>query len=114
MGATRNVDWFLLLSEAKLKAKVALQRAGVIGKMSSASQTANDPRVQSAKAGASSSSFSSSQAAANRHRDERAASSAHAADIMSERETPVDRVLEEPETRVSEEGTNLLHGSRAE
>ena len=28
---TRNVDWFQLLSDARLKAKVALQQAGVIG-----------------------------------------------------------------------------------
>jgi hypothetical protein len=33
---------------------------------------------------------------------------------MTDRQTPVDRVLDEPETRVSEEGTNLLQGSRVE
>jgi small conductance mechanosensitive channel len=110
---TRNVDWFLLLSEAKLKTKVALQQAGVIGSTAKVGRTTTE-NLHSANGGTAASSFSAGQAAANRRRDERAASSANPAGIVSDGATPVDRVLEEPETRVSEEGANLLHGSRTE
>jgi small conductance mechanosensitive channel len=111
---TRNVDWFLLLSEAKLKTKVALQQAGLIGKAPQAAQATSEPRSHMGNGAAASSSLSTPQAAANLGRDQRAASSTHTAGIVSEKETPVDRVLEAPETRVSQEGTNLLHGSRTE
>jgi small conductance mechanosensitive channel len=111
---TRNVDWFLLLSEAKLKTKAALERAGVIGGSSKAAQSTGENHGQAANGAAASSTAPTGQPAVNRRRDERAAGSADTAAVASAKETPVDRVLEEPETRVSEEGTNLLHDARTE
>ncbi|MGP0062131.1 MAG: hypothetical protein ACLQGP_00835 [Isosphaeraceae bacterium] len=50
------------------------------------------------------------QAAANLKRDVKAADSP----TPTGGEMPAERVLQEPETRVSDEGTNLLKGTRAE
>ncbi len=110
---TRNADWLLLLSEAKLKTKVALQQAGVIG--SARAAVTAPPNGQSTPAGKAPppSPDPGNRAAANLRRDSRAASS-RASENGGQRETPVDRALEEPETRVSAEGTNLLEGARAE
>ena len=92
---SQNADWFALLSEAKLKTKVALQQAGVIG-------TAKVVPSQLA-----SQSDSTRIKAANLKRDAQAAAARPPANGNGTT-TPVDRVLDQPETRVSEEGANLL------
>jgi hypothetical protein len=127
---THNVDWFQLMSDAKLRAKVALQQAGVIGAPAPAppapppsGPAANGPsRADGKSTGGSnggpaavspSAATAEHQAAANLARDARAARNAPTAVVDSD-ETPVARALQEPETRVSDEGTNLLKGTRAE
>jgi small conductance mechanosensitive channel len=112
---TRNADWLQLLSEAKLKTKVALQQAGVIG---TAATVAPAPAVGQSRAShqttaADPSPAPANRAAANLRRDSQA-TTARSRDDEEKRETPVDRVLEEPETRVSNEGANLLNGARQE
>jgi small-conductance mechanosensitive channel len=128
---THNIDWFQLMSDAKLRAKVALQQAGVIvasppalsaapapapalpaqaedqpnGRSATKSNGATSPPPDAAAAG--------HQAAANLARDVRAARDAPTA-VVDHDETPMARALQEPETRVSDEGTNLLKGPRAE
>ncbi|MGE3819847.1 MAG: mechanosensitive ion channel domain-containing protein [Isosphaeraceae bacterium] len=110
-----GVDGFNLHSEARLKAKVALQKAGimppptnvvvsVLGKVpierdgrDDASRDVVGPRVVVTRA----------QAEANLRRDTFAAD--HATSTLTpDSPTPMERVLEQPETRVSEEGANLL------
>ncbi len=112
---TQNIDWFQLMSDVKLRAKVALQQAGVIapaanalaGKDSGHGEAANgSPNTPAAT-------ITARQAAANLKRDVKAADSATPT-VGEGRETPVERVLQEPETRVSDEGANLLKGTRAE
>jgi small conductance mechanosensitive channel len=98
---SQNADWFALLSEAKLKTKIALQQAGVIG-------TAKVIPSQLA-----SQSEAIRTEAANLKRDAQAATAAPHANGNGTT-TPVDRALAQPETRVSEEGTNLLKESRTE
>jgi small conductance mechanosensitive channel len=110
---TRNADWLQLLSEAKLKTKVALQQAGVIRPAPTAAQSPVDGQSRIARATTDSPPATTHRAAANLRRDSQAAAS-HPGTNESKKETPVDRVLEEPETRVSEEGTNLLNGARTE
>ncbi len=93
---SQNADWFALLSEAKLKTRVALQQAGVIGAAAKfvPSQLASQ-------------SDATRNEAANLKRDAQAAAARpHAGGNGTT--TPVDRVLDQPETRVSEEGANLL------
>jgi small-conductance mechanosensitive channel len=112
---SRNVDGFLLQSEAKLKTKVALQRAGVIGGKSGAIPMTSDDGGHSSNGLMEPSSISPAQAVTNRRRDEWAASAAGTGPAgASGAKTPVDRVLEQPESRVTEEGTNLLQGARTE
>ncbi len=105
---TQNVDWFQLLSEAKLKTKVALQHAGVIG-----AAKVSEVQPQATLQPKSPSAPTADHASANFRRDAQAAAS-HNGSSGNGTATPVDRVLEEPETRVSDEGTNLLKGSRSE
>jgi small conductance mechanosensitive channel len=109
---TRNVDWFQLLSEAKLKTKVALQQAGVIT-AANAAQAQRGKQSEPTPSPAGSSPPAPARAAANLRRDAQAAATRNATNGNGTA-TPVDRVLEQPETRVSEEGTNLLKGSRVE
>jgi small conductance mechanosensitive channel len=109
---TRNVDWFQLLSEAKLKTKVALQQAGVIT-AEKAAQAQRGKQSEPTAGPAGSSPPAPARAAANLRRDAQAAATRNGTNGNGAA-TPVDRVLEQPETRVSEEGTNLLKGSRAE
>ncbi len=127
---THNIDWFQLMSDAKLRTKVALQQAGVIGSPApalSASTAAALPAKAEEKAnghadraanGASAPASppptaQAAQEAANLARDARAARDAPTA-VVESSETPTARVLQEPETRVSNEGENLLKGTRAE
>jgi hypothetical protein len=110
----QEVDWFKLHSDAKLRVKVALQRAGIIapaaappagskGNGNARSQGGNAP----APAPSPQPAVSREQAEANLRRDTRAAESATAAPAEGA-PTPMEHVLNEAETRVSEEGTNLL------
>src|SRR5262249_43486445 len=127
---THNIDWFQLMSDAKLRTKVALQQAGVIGTSTPAFAPAPAPAPPAkaenksngqgaAKANGASAAApapaaaAEPQAAANLARDARAARDASTA-VVDRDETPTARVLNEPETRVSDEGANLLKGPRAE
>jgi small conductance mechanosensitive channel len=110
---TQNVDSFQLMSDAKLRAKVALQQAGAIGPTANAIPDAAGNHPGPANGDPPRAPITLRQAAANLNRDTKAADSARSA-VGSSRETPMERVLDEPETRVSTEGANLLKGARAE
>ncbi len=123
------------MSDAKLRAKVALQQAGVIGTPPSvpasppspapaAAPAANGEGRRDGQAAAAhndapamgsqiAAAAADHQAAANLARDARAAWNAPTA-VVENGETLVARALQEPETRVSDEGANLLKGTRAE
>jgi small-conductance mechanosensitive channel len=107
----RGVDWFQLNSEVKLRVKVALQRAGVFP--TQAAPTAAAPPEQTAAAAVSpAAAVTPDQAEANLRRDLHAAENASAS-RGDGRPTPVEHVLNAAESRVSEEGANLLTaGSR--
>ena len=103
---TRGVDLIQLLSDAKLKTRVALQQAGVFPPPVTVVPNGIGPFVQTGNGGTV-------------NPDLQAQRDAHAAATSSPvtgngRQSAVDRVLQEPETRVSEEGANLLQGTRAE
>jgi small conductance mechanosensitive channel len=122
---TRGVDWFQLRSDANLKAKVGLELAGVLGPAVAASPATVDspPRiVQNDKphltirvdqAAANLRHDAVDQASASLRRDARATVSLTpvTGDGCA---TPLEQVLEQPETRVSDEGVNLLKGNRPE
>ena len=110
---TQNVDWFLLMSEVKLKTKVALHQARIIGGAANARPAPSDQQPKTTSGPTMSTPATRGQVAANLERDARAAASTAPVNGNG-KETPMDRALEQPETRVSEEGTNLLKGSRAE
>ena len=125
---TQGVDWFQLMSDAKLKAKVALQSSGVIASSATGSTAPGVVSAIPAQAGAESPTVTPQQAQANVDRDTRKAAATNgarqAAPLKHALEQPETRVtgaprtgavkptlkhaLEQPETRVSEEGTNLL------
>jgi small conductance mechanosensitive channel len=112
---TQNIDWFQLMSDVKLRAKVALQQAGVIAPAANA-PAGKDVGHGGAANGAptpAAATITARQAAANLKRDAKAADSATPTGGNG-CETSVERVLQEPETRVSDEGANLLKGTRAE
>ena len=125
---THNIDWFQLMSDARLRAKVALQQAGV--NLTPPPAPAPPPSPSKAEdrsnghGGKGSNGVSlhaasptpppaNHEAAANLARDARAAREAVTA-VVDGGATPTARVLQEPETRVSDEGTNLLKGTRSE
>jgi small-conductance mechanosensitive channel len=113
---THNIDWFQLMSDAKLRTKVALHEAGVIGAPAPAPTTAPSPPPKAedrSNGHAVGPSNGSAREAANLARDARAARNAPTA-VVDSSETPTARVLQEPETRVSDEGANLLKNTRAE
>ena len=114
---TQNVDWFLLLSEVKMKVKVALQQAGVLGVAATSAAAATPPGSGGAAVNGNgiggNGSSASLEAAANLKRDAKATVNA-AATSGNGQANAVERVLEQPETRVSEEGANLLKEGRAE
>ncbi len=105
------------MSDAKLRVKVALQQAGIIGAPvpAPAAKDEGKPNGQPKANGspAPPPTAADHQAAANLARDVRAARDADGAVVDSDA-TPVARALQEPETRVSDEGTNLIKGTRAE
>ncbi len=110
---TQNVDWFLLLSEVKLRTKVALQQAGVIGGAAHEIPARSGKQSETANGTTRSRSVTAEQAAANLARD--ATSTVSEVHVTGNgRETPMEKALDQPETRVSEEGANLLKGSRSE
>jgi small conductance mechanosensitive channel len=106
---TRGVDWFQLMSDAKLKAKVALQTAGVIAPAAPPNKSATSAATPAGENGHDGPSVVASQAHENLKRDTRKAAAAG-----NGQHAPVERVLHQPETRVSEEGTNLLAQHQAE
>jgi small conductance mechanosensitive channel len=127
---TRNIDWFQLMSDAKLRAKVSLQQAGVIGSAEAAQPPAPAPAPGAKSDGRPNgvaarptneaspptppaAEATQKAAAANLARDARAASEASSA-LVDSNETPVAHALREQETRVSDEGANLLKSTKAE
>src|SRR5271165_2048173 len=115
---SQNVDWFQIMSDVKLKAKVALQQAGVIALPVAAPPAKPEGKADDHGGGsngtpAPAASAAAHQAAAKLARDAMAARNTQAA-VVKNGETPADRVLQEPETRVSDEGTNLIKDTRAE
>ncbi len=112
---SQNIDWFQLMSDVKLRSKVALQRAGVVASPATAvpSQPGDHSGDANGAQAAHSLTITARQAAANLKRDARAAAEVPPA-VGEGCETLVDRVLQEPETRVSDEGTNLLKGTGPE
>jgi small conductance mechanosensitive channel len=84
---SRGVDQMKLQGDLKLKVKVALQQAAAI-------PTAAAPPVSAA------------QAEANLRHDTRAAE--RASPVADGRQTPIEHALEQAESRVSDEGENLL------
>ncbi len=109
---TQGVDWFQLMSDAKLKAKVALQTAGIIAE--SAADTVpparaavpTAPRENSKNGPKSKQKPAESDHASNE--PDRRHDAAVPAGASSGAQPPLERALDQPETRVSEEGTNLL------
>jgi small conductance mechanosensitive channel len=99
---THGVDLIQLLSDTKLKARVALQQAGVFPPPVSVPPNRAGDHAHPAPA------------VAPRERDAKAAAATSSPVTRNGRESPAEHVLGEPETRVSEEGTNLLKGTRAE
>lgn len=100
---TQGVDWFQLMSDAKLKAKVALQSSGVIASSATGSTAPGNVSATPAKNGPEPPTVTPEQVRVNLERDARKAAASGGV-----RQAPIERALEQPETRVSEEGTNLL------
>jgi small-conductance mechanosensitive channel len=103
---TQGVDWFQLMSDAKLRSKVALQESGVIPLPATGNMAAAHTGGPANENAHQPPGVSPAQALANIERDARQASTAGAGG--GGRTAPLERALEQPETRVSEEGTNLL------
>jgi hypothetical protein len=106
-----EVDWFKLHSDAKLRVKVALQRAGIIAPAAAPPAGSIGNGNGNGDARSPQPAVSHEQCEANLRRDTRAAESATAAPAAGA-STPMEHVLNEAESRVSEEGTNLLAESR--
>lgn len=102
---THNVDWFQLMSEAKLRVKVALQQAGILGAPAPAHATQAEERPSGRS--------TEELASANLERDAHAARNVPSP-VVESSASPTARVLQEPETRVSNEGANLLKNARSE
>jgi hypothetical protein len=102
-----EVDWFKLHSDAKLRVKVALQRAGIIAPAAAPPAGSIGNGNGNGDARSPQPAVSHEQCEANLRRDTRAAESATAAPAAGA-STPMGHVLNEAETRVSDEGTNLL------
>jgi hypothetical protein len=97
------------MSDAKLKGKAALQASGVIGPPSIPKEAPDGAGTPAGENGHRKPALTAAQARANVERDARKASV-----VGNSRQAPLERALEEPETRVSEEGTNLLKEHNAE
>jgi small-conductance mechanosensitive channel len=109
---TRAVDLIQLTSDVKLRVRVALQQAGVLPAPTTANPapTGKSPSPVTASNGAAGQSAPSSAdpVAASLARDVHAAASSPSPVAANGRQTPLEHALQQPETRVSEEGTNLL------
>jgi small conductance mechanosensitive channel len=105
---TQRVDWFQLMSDAKLKSKAALQASGVIAPPKTENKAPAGAGGPADDNGHRSPIVTAVQARANIERDARQAAAAG-----NGRHAPLERALEQPETRVSEEGTNLLQEQKA-
>jgi small conductance mechanosensitive channel len=104
---TRGVDWIQLMSDAKLKVKVTLQDSGILSSAADEKVGRSDRKTQAADSEQSCRGGATHDAMANG--DGRA--NGAAPDLPSDRkihEPLIDHALGQPETRVSEEGTNLL------
>ncbi len=103
----QGVDWLQLRSDASLKAKVNLQLAGALGPAAADPPATPRPTLRFDQASTSARHEVATQTAANLRRDARAAMTAGRppADAPP---TPMEHALEQPETRVSEEATNLI------
>ncbi len=121
---TQGIDGFKLVSDVKLRVKVALQQAGIAPPPSrtllsvageipvSVSQTECERPDVAAPAGTM---ITVQQAAANLRRDTRAAAAANngsAAD--GDDHNPIEHALSQGESHVSDEGANLLEVGKAE
>jgi small-conductance mechanosensitive channel len=102
---SQGVDWIQLMSDAKLKTKVALQAAGMIAAQPAQQVPAASDTPQSRAAEPPR--ISPEKIRANLERDKHAALSLAGASDTT-RQDPIDRAVEQPETRVSSEGANLL------
>jgi small conductance mechanosensitive channel len=124
-SSTRGVDWFQLRSDAILKAKGGLHLAGILGptavdsaatiegRSSAAHNDKPRPTIRVDQAMSNVRQDPMSQTAVSLRRDANAAVSlTPLCDDGSS--TPMEHVLEQPETRVSTEGANLLKGNRPE
>lgn len=107
----QGVDWFKLNSDAKLRVKVALQTAGIFAPpaLAAAPSALPSPAPNGSKteAGLKVAASSVAQAEANLRHDTRAARDATAVPAEGQR-TPMQHVLNEAESCVSDEGANLL------
>jgi len=124
-SSTRGVDWSQLRSDTILKAKLGLHVAGILGPTAVDSPAAvegpsrvahNDKPRPTIRVDQAKSNFGPdavNQPAANLRRDANGAVSLTplSGDGCA---TPMEHALEQPETRVSAEGANLLKGNRPE
>jgi small conductance mechanosensitive channel len=115
-----GVDGPKLMSDARLKVKVALQQVGIappqtntVALMVAGRVPGDDAEPGDAVAVHPSSPVTARQARANLRRDSHAAASAPAVSGNG-RKTPAMHALKQAETRVSEEGANLLKDQRSE
>ena len=124
-SSTRGVDWSQLRSDAILKAKVGLHRAGILAPTAvetpatvddQSSIAHNDKPRPTIRVDQPKSNFRNStlnQAATSLRRD--AGAAVPLTPPVDDRcATPMEHVLEQPETRVSGEGANLLEEIRPE
>src|SRR4029077_1810943 len=111
---TQGVDWSQLLSDLKLKAKVALQKAGVISGEAIAKPADGRGQAGGTTAALHRPILTSEQARANLERDAQSAAAKDPPDGGNGVKPPMVRALEQPESRVSEEGANLLRNNKAE
>ena len=108
--SVRDTDWVKVSSDAKLRVKVALQEARVLSApVADADVVACCPCLAPAAGAARRrrSGHPASRAESNLRKDAHAAEAARSAPADGQ-PTPVERALNQAETRVSEEGANLL------
>jgi small-conductance mechanosensitive channel len=113
---TQGVDLIQLTSDVKLKARVALQTAGVFPAPAAVNPApaGNSARPVNNGAAGQGTPAAAEPVPSNLERDVHAAASSPSPVALNGRATPLDHILQQPETRVSEEGANLLQESKAE
>ncbi len=114
--SVRNTDWAKVNSDAKLRVKVALQEAHALtapaaeADLAATTRSAAQTSVPSPAASRTPDTIrvdSASRAASNLRKDANAVEAARSTPANGQ-PTPVEHALNESETRVSEEGANLL------